>query len=261
MPERNDHSDGDAASVVAHGHRWWVRVSHWTIAAAFLVLAFTGVMILAVHPRLYWGEVGNDLVPALFEFPLSSNSRPTDYGAATLFGNVPGAPITATRDYEHEYFFNNNGWGRSLHFLAAWLLVVSGLLYVLAGLVTGHARRELLPRIRELSPASLWRDVLAHLRLNEAPTGVGPPYGLLQKLSYSVVVFLALPLMLVTGLTMAPAVTAAFPFLLDLFGGYQSARTIHFFCFAFLFLFLVAHLAMVIATGFRRQIRAMTLGK
>jgi len=261
MLERKSQSDGDTSGVTAHGHRWWVRACHWIIAAGVLVLAFTGIMILAVHPRLYWGEVGNDLAPALIELPLSGNSRPMDYGKATLFGDVPGAPITATRDYEHDYFFNNNGWGRSLHFLAAWFLVVTGLLYVLAGLVTGHARRELLPRIRELSPASLWRDVVAHLRPNAAPASVGPPYGLLQKLSYSVVVFVALPLMLVTGLTMAPAVTAAYPSLLDLFGGYQSARTIHFFCFAFLFLFLLAHLAMVIATGFRRQLRAMTLGK
>ena len=258
--EPGNAADTDAIAESA-GHRGWVRVCHWTIAAAFLVLAFTGVMILAVHPRLYWGEVGNDLVPALIEFPLSSNSRPADYGTATLFADVPGAPITATRDYEHEYFFNNNGWGRSLHFLAAWFIVLAGLIYVFAGLVTGHARRDLLPRIRELSPVSLWRDTMAHLRPGAAPPGTGPPYGLLQKLSYSVVVFVALPLMLLTGLTMAPAVTAGYPSLLDLFGGYQSARTIHFFCFSFLFLFLLAHLAMVVATGFRRQLRAMVLGK
>ncbi|MGH8166150.1 MAG: cytochrome b/b6 domain-containing protein [Woeseiaceae bacterium] len=88
-----------------------------------------------------------------------------------------------------------------------------------------------------------------------------PPYGLLQKLTYSGVVFVALPLMVITGLTMAPAVTAAHPWLLDLFGGYQSARTVHFFGFALLVLFVIIHLSMVVVTGFRRQLRAMLLGR
>jgi len=256
-----DAAAGDGATPPqSSGHRAWVRLCHWTIVAGFLALAFTGVMILAVHPRLYWGEVGNDLVPALIEFPLSGNSRPADYGPATLFADVPGAPVTATRDYEHDYFFNENGWGRSLHFLAAWVLVATGLAYLLIGASTGHLWRDLLPRLRELSPSALWRDFRNHLKPQGDDSGGGPPYGLLQKLSYSVVVFVALPLMLLTGLTMAPAVTAGYPLLLDLFGGYQSARTIHFFCFVALVLFLLAHVAMVVATGFRRQIRAMTLG-
>jgi thiosulfate reductase cytochrome b subunit len=256
----DDASDGGPGST-GEGHRLWVRLCHWTMAAGFLLLAFTGVMILAVHPRLYWGEVGNDLVPALVEFPLSRNSRPADYGTATLFANVPGAPVTATRDYEHEYFFNNNSWGRSLHFLAAWILFGSGLVYVLAAVATGHARRDLLPRLRELSTAALWRDFRKHLQATRDSAAAGPPYGLLQKLSYAAVVFVALPLMLLTGLTMAPAVTAGYPVLLDVFGGYQSARTIHFVCFALLFLFLVTHVAMVVATGFRRQLRGMILGQ
>ena len=88
----------------------------------------------------------------------------------------------------------------------------------------------------------------------------GPPYGPLQKLAYFAVVFLAFPLMVVTGLTMSPAVTAAYPVLLDIFGGSQSARTIHFFAFAALVLFLVVHVAMVVMTGFKRQMRVMTLG-
>jgi thiosulfate reductase cytochrome b subunit len=88
----------------------------------------------------------------------------------------------------------------------------------------------------------------------------GPPYGILQKLTYTVVILVAVPLMVLTGLTMAPAVTAAYPGLLDVFGGSQSARTIHFFVFAALVLFLIVHLVMVVLTGFRRQMRAMTLG-
>lgn len=243
------------------GHRGWVRTCHWAIAVSFLILAVSGVIILAVHPRLYWGEVGNDLVPALLEFPLSNNNRPDDYASLIQFTEVPGTPVTATRDYEHEAFFNENGWARSLHFLAAWILAITGLCFAIVGMMSGHVLRDLLPRFRDLSPSALWHDLRSHLRPAVEPRAVGgPPYGLLQKISYSGVLFVALPLMLVTGLTMSPAVTAALPFLLDLFGGYQSARTIHFFCFAALTLFLVAHVAMVIATGFRRQLRAMILG-
>ena len=124
----------------------------------------------------------------------------------------------------------------------------------------GHFRSNILPATSQLSPALVMRDVADHLRL-KIPDGTGgPQYGLLQKLAYSFVVFVAAPLMVVTGLTMSPAVTASAPFLLKLFGGYQSARTIHFFTFVALMLFAIAHVIMVIATGFRRQMRGMTLG-
>jgi len=97
-----------------------------------------------------------------------------------------------------------------------------------------------------------------HLRLPMPAAPGGLPYGLLQKLTYACVVFVALPLVVLTGLAMSPAVTAAHPGLLDLFGGSQSARTIHFFAFVALVLFLIVHVVMVALTGFRRQMRAMT---
>ena len=120
--------------------------------------------------------------------------------------------------------------------------------------------RDLLPHARELSLQALWRECAAHLRLPIRPTRGGPPYGLLQKWAYSGAVFIALPVMLLTGLTMSPAVTAAYPFLLDLFGGSQSARTIHFFMFTLLMVFLFVHVLMVCISGFKRQMRAMTVG-
>jgi thiosulfate reductase cytochrome b subunit len=83
----------------------------------------------------------------------------------------------------------------------------------------------------------------------------------LQRFAYATVVFIAMPLMIITGITMSPAITAAVPVLLDMFGGYQSARTVHFFCFAALMLFLLVHVAMVFVSGFGRQMRAMILGK
>jgi thiosulfate reductase cytochrome b subunit len=239
------------------GHAGWVRVSHWILAASVLTLAFSGFEILMVHPRLYWGKAGNDLTPALFELPISRNYQHGGWAPPVTF--VPGAHpiVSAARTYG---IFNQNSWGRSLHFLAAWFLVVTGLIYLLAGLASGHLWRHLVPRLRELAPRRLWQEVVAHLHLPLAKSPGGPPYGVLQKLSYAGVVLIALPLMTVTGLAMSPAITAAYPGLLDLFGGSQSARTIHFFVFAVLVLFFIVHVAMVALTGFRRQMRAMTFG-
>jgi thiosulfate reductase cytochrome b subunit len=238
-------------------HPRWVRICHWIAAASFLTLALSGFLILMVHPRLYLGHAGNDLTPALLSLPISNNHRPDELHSRVVFTEVPGAPVTAERNYA---IFNQNGWARSLHFLAAWILVSVGALYVALGVGGGHIGRDLLPRIRELAPRALLQDLQSHLRPRAGAIGAGPPYGLLQKLSYTGVMLVVLPLMVATGLTMSPAVAAAYPFLLDVFGGYQTARTIHFFGFAALIAFLLVHVAMVIATGFGRQLRAMTWG-
>jgi thiosulfate reductase cytochrome b subunit len=218
---------------------------------------FTGIEILMVHPRLYWGEAGNDLTPALIELPISRNHRHGGWEKATPFFADAAGPVSAVRTFD---IFNQNGWGRSLHFLAAWVLVAAGLAYVLAGVIAGHFRRHFLGGREALSVAALWRDLREHLRgFVPLPTG-GPDYGPLQRTSYVVVVFLVAPLLVLTGLTMSPAVAAAVPVLLDVFGGHQSARTLHFAAFAVLMLFLVAHVVMVIRSGLGRQVRAMTVG-
>lgn len=242
---------------MAAGHRRWVRICHWLVAASFMTLAVSGFFILMVHPRLYLGHAGNDLMPALLTLPISNNYRPDELQGRMVFTEIPGAPISAERNFA---IFNQNGWGRSLHFLAAWGLVLVGALYAAIGLVGGHIRRDLMPRDRELTPRALLQDLKNHLRRPVGSASPGLPYGLLQKLAYMSVMFIAFPLMVATGLTMSPAVAAGYPFLLDLFGGYQTARTLHFFGFASLILFLLVHVAMVIATGFGRQLRTMTWG-
>jgi thiosulfate reductase cytochrome b subunit len=239
-------------------HAAWVRACHWVLAASVLTLAFSGYLILMVHPRLYWGQVGNDLMPAFLELPISNNHRPEGWETAVTYTELENAPVSAVRTYEAD-LFNENGWARSLHFLAAWFLVVAGFVYAALGLVTGHARRDLLPKFRELTPRTLWQALKAHLRL-QLGAGAGPPYGLLQRCAYASVAFVVLPFMVLTGLTMAPAVTAALPILLDVFGGHQSARTLHFFGFAALALFLLVHVVLVGLTGFRKQMRAMITG-
>jgi thiosulfate reductase cytochrome b subunit len=235
-----------------------VRICHWLVVASYLTLAISGFLILMVHPRLYIGEVGNDLTPALLTLPISSNHRPSELQPTVAFSELPGGPISADRNYA---IFNQNGWARSLHFLAAWVFVVVGVIYLAIGIGTGHIARDLLPRIGELAPSAVWQDLKSHLRIKFGAVRSGQAYNLLQKLAYTSVLFVVVPVMIATGLTMSPAMTSAYPWLLDLFGGYQTARTVHFFGFAALLLFFIVHVAMVIASGFRKQLRAMTWGK
>jgi thiosulfate reductase cytochrome b subunit len=190
-------------------------VSHWIATISIAVLAYTGVVILMAHPRLYWGYAGNDLTPALLELPISPNYHHGGWDGDARTYNI----------------FNKNGWGRSLHFLSAWTLVVPGVLYVAAGLLAGHFRRRF------------------------------SSYGLWQRRAYLAVIFVLAPLIVLTGLAMSPAITAAFPMLLTVLGGHQSARTIHFFSFVALALFVAGHVIMVASSGFVRQMRAMTLGE
>jgi thiosulfate reductase cytochrome b subunit len=238
-------------------HTRWVKISHWIITASFLTLAYTGYVILKAHPRLYWGETGNDLTPALMELPISKNYKHGGWENRVPFFAAADSPVSASRTFE---IYNENGWGRSLHFLAAWCLVLPGAVYLLTGIITGHFRSHVVPRAAELSPRLLRRELADHLRFQIRVATGGPQYGLLQKWAYAVVIFLALPLAVVTGLAMSPTITSAYPFLAQVFGGSQSARTIHFFLAVALVLFLAVHLLMVIKSGFKRQMRAMTIG-
>jgi len=245
----------DAVVPPVSGHRPWVKVTHWVGTVSFLLLVFSGVEILMVHPRLYWGEVGNDLTPALFELPISRNYRHGGWTPGQPFFAADHSPVSASRTYE---IFNHNGWGRSLHFLNAWVLVAIGVVYLSAAFYTRHVSRNLLPGRREMSFRGMMRDVADHYR-RRVVFVKGPRYSVLQKLSYCVVLFLLVPTVVLTGLAMSPAVTASCPWLLTVFFGAQSARTIHFFCAVLLILFLIVHIVMIVRSGFKKQMRAMTI--
>lgn len=238
-------------------HRWWVRVSHWLAAFSVIALMISGWAMLMTNPNLYWGEVGNPLVPAFLELPVSDNYRHGGWSEPQPFFEGQDSPVTANRGYD---ILNLNSWGRSLHFLAAWVLVFTGIAYLLLGFFSGHIRNDLVPGKGEWSLRKLWAAFMRHVRFQINPQHVGPPYGLLQKWSYFGVVFVLMPLLYFTGLTMSPTVTAAWPILLDVFGGYQSARTIHFFAFVLLALFLLAHLFMVFITNPLWLLKSMTVG-
>ena len=240
------------------GHTIWVRICHWLIVASVLTLAYSGVFILMAHPRLYWGSVGNDLTPALIELPLGPNHGHGSWAPPAPFTSDAGGPVSRSRIGD---IYNQNGWARSLHFMLAWLLVGAGAAYGMTGLITGHFRREIVPRADEMSPSLFWQDLRAHQLMRIKPAAGGSPYGLLQKCAYVAVVFIALPTMVLTGLSMSPAVGAGWPWIPALFGGSQSARTIHFAFLCLLILFLLLHVLMVVMSGFWRQMRAMTWGR
>jgi thiosulfate reductase cytochrome b subunit len=223
-------------------HTALVRVTHWIATLSFLALLVSGLEIVVSHPRFYWGETGHVFTAPLFTIPIPA-SRPY----------VPTGYNFVMPD--------QNGWSRSLHFQSAWFLVFTGLLYVVSGLVTRHFRRNLVPRAADLSGRALAAQIGNHLRLRPPHPSEAWSYNSLQRITYMVVIFALFPLAVWTGLAMSPAVVSAFPPLVTILGGQQSARTIHFFLTIVLSLFLVVHIGMICLAGFRSRTRSMITGR
>ncbi len=223
-------------------HAAVVRVTHWLTVTAFLALLITGVEILISHPRFYWGESGNANMHPLFSLPLPTSRPWVNNG----FG-------TAMPD--------GNGWGRYLHFEAAWLVLLSGLVYVLWGLRKGHFRRNLLPERGERTWRALWQVMARYLHGGNAKDTEVHTYNALQRATYLAVIFVLFPLMIWTGLAMSPSFTSALPATASLLGGRQSARTLHFFITGILVAFLLVHMTMIALAGFWRRTRAMITGR
>jgi len=223
-------------------HSALVRVTHWVTTLCFIALLVSGIEILISHPRFYWGETGNVLTTPLFKIPIPSSRAlvPTGYGYV-----LP----------------DQNGWSRYLHFQAAWALVLTGLLYAIFSLVSGHLRKNLLPGKAELSWRVLSTEIANHLRFKRPSESEAWSYNVLQRLTYLFVIFVLFPLVIWTGLAMSLGFVSAFPASVTLLGGQQSARTIHFFVSVALVLFLLVHVVMVCLAGFRRRTRAMITGK
>ena len=223
-------------------HAGLVRLTHWITFLSFAALLVTGLEIVVSHPRFYWGETGNILTKPLFQIPIpaSRGTVPTGYGYVMA---------------------DQNGWSRYLHFQSAWVLVLTGLLYAIFGFASGHFRRNLLPERRDFSRRGIWTVLAGHLRLRGVGESDAWSYNVLQRLTYSMVIFVLFPLVIWTGLAMSPGFVAAFPATVTWLGGQQSARTLHFFISLALLLFLVIHVAMVCVSGFRSRMRAMIMGR
>jgi thiosulfate reductase cytochrome b subunit len=229
-------------TTVASRHSALVRVTHWITTLCFLALLVTGAEIVISHPRFYWGETGNDLTSPLFKLPIPASRAlvPTGYGYV-----LP----------------DQNGWSRYLHFQSAWVVVLTGLLYIISSFFTGHLRKDLLPDGADLSWRAFSTKIASRLRFKRPSAAEAWSYNLLQRISYVFVIFVLFPLVIWTGLAMSPAFVSAVPATVNLLGGQQSARTLHFFVSLALLLFVLIHVVMVFIAGFWSRMRAMITGR
>ena len=226
------HSTADVSTPV---HSYSVRICHWINLVACAYLLLSGVHILLDFPELYWGHTGYRGYPAAF--------RLEDWG---LSWDEAGA-------------LGDRRWGRNYHFTFAWVFLINGIVYVALNLYSTHFRNRMLPAPGELTLANIQTDLRDHLRWPRRRTPGS--YGTLQKTTYLVLIFVFVPLMILTGLAQSPGFTAAMPVLLDMFGGRQTARTLHTIGTVVLVLFVAVHVLEVVAAGFVKQVRSMITGR
>jgi Ni/Fe-hydrogenase b-type cytochrome subunit len=214
-------------------HRLSTRIWHWVNAISVFIMLMTGLMISNAHPRLYWGQFGANFDNAWLELP-----------------RFPGW-MTIPSTY-------NLSLARLWHLGIAWVLAFGLLAYFARSLINGHFRKDMALSKAEVAPRHLWADIVKHAKLDFHSEDAR--YNPLQKIAYSAALFLFLPTLILTGLTLSPGIDAAWPWLLDLFGGRQSARSIHFLTAAATGGFIIVHLALVILAGPIHEIRSMLTG-
>ena len=209
-----------------------VRISHWLNVVAVVVLIMSGLNILLAHPHLYWG------VRSTFADPWVSIPPLPDWALIPQGRNLAEA--------------------RNWHFLFAWIFLANGLVYLAYGLLTGRFGRRIWPTGKELK--GLGVSVAEHARFHFPADDHARTYNVIQKLTYAAMILIVLPMMLVTGLSMSPGFNAVGGVLLDIMGGRQSARTLHFISAALIVGFIVVHVGLVIWTGPFNNMRSMITG-
>src|SRR6201981_641741 len=255
--------------------RWYrrhaapVRVTHWINVICFTLLLMSGLQIFNAHPALYVGERSDFDHPAVsIQAHLSANGL---VGQTMILGHSfdttgvlgvsnEGGQVSrrAFPSWVTGPSFQDLATGRRWHFLFAWLLVLNALGYLVWGIASWHFVRDLLPSREELGHVG--KEFLEHLRLRFPRGDAAKRYNVLQQLAYLLVVFVLLPLMILTGLTMSPGIDSAVPQLLTLFGGRQTARLIHFVVATSLSFFVIVHLVMVLVSGVWNNLRSMVTG-
>ena len=255
-------------------HRLPVRVMHWTNVVCLVILLMSGLGIFNAHPALYWGKSSD------FDHPWVSVSAVQVPGGP---GGLDGVTRIAGRSFDTSGVLGASRAGgagdwtarafpswatlpglqslamaRNRHLFFAWLFVINGLAYVLYAAFSGHLTRDLLPRREELR--NIGRSIIDHL-LFRHPTGeAAKRYNVLQNLAYLVVIFGLLPLIIVAGMAMSPRLDAVYPGWVDLLGGRQSARTLHFLAATGLLVFVLVHVFEVLVGGVWNQLRSMVTG-
>jgi Ni/Fe-hydrogenase b-type cytochrome subunit len=229
--------------IIIKRHAVVTRLWHWITAIAMFILIGSGVGILKAHPRFYWGRYG-----ANFD------------AAWTTLDWWPGWLVTGLNLITIPASYNL-AISRRWHLFFALVLAFALLGFIVVSLINRHLQRDLRLQAADLAPAAVAHDIREHLALRFHDSARPGAYNILQKLSYVATIFVLIPVMIFTGLAMSPGMDAAWPWLLDLFGGRQSARSIHFIAATGLVAFIIVHLALVILAGAWNEVRSMITGR
>ncbi len=248
-----------------------IRALHWINALCLLIMFMSGLQIFNAHPALYWGAISDFDHPFVSLFGEQDNAGNITKGVTQIghwHFNTTGV-LGASRENGQLTARGFPAWatlpgpqwlamGRLWHFFFAWVFAINGLAFVVYALAKRHVQNDLLPTRKDLR--HLGHEIIDHVRLRFPKGEAAKHYNALQKLAYFFVIFGLGPLVVLTGLTMSPTMDSAFPFLVWIFGGRQSARTIHFIC-AFSFLgFFIVHIVMVVLSGTWNNLRSIITG-
>ncbi len=251
-------------------HSVVVRVTHWVNLLCIVVLLMSGLQIFNAHPALYFGNISTFDDPVL---SMRAVRQPdgVQAGITQIFGarfdttGVFGLSRTGDRWASRGFpswatlpGYQDLATGRRWHFFFAWLFVINGLVYVVYTIASGHWR-QLVPTGSQLR--HIGSSIREHFLLRFPKGDEAKSYNVLQKLAYFGVIFVLLPILILAGLTMSPGMDSAFPWLLDIFGGRQTARTIHFIAATLIVLFVIVHVIMVLLSGVWNNIRSMITGR
>ncbi len=264
-------SDARPPKVVYYRHRLPIRVAHWINVLCLSILLLSGLGIFNAHPSLYWGQSSYSSRPAILQIT-AVNTPGGPRGELRIAGHVfdtTGLLGVSTRADGRLNLHAFPSWltipgGYSLadsrlwHFFFAWLLLFNGLFYVAYGVIGGHLRRDMVPDRADL--AGIGASIRDHLRFRHPIGDAARRYNVLQKLAYLVVIFILLPLIILMGMAMSPMLDAVMTGWVDLFGGRQSARTIHFIVAWLLVGFVLIHVFEVIVSGLFNHLRSMVTG-
>lgn len=249
-------------------HSWPVRLMHWINVLAFVLLLMSGLQIFNAHPALYWGKSSYTGRPPILQMGARPDAQGNPIGITRVFGHefnttgVLGASGGSRRGFPAWITLPSQQWlamGRRWHFFFAWVLVINGLAYISYTLASRHLTRDLMPTRADW--LSIGQSIKDHLLLRHAQGEAARRYNILQKLTYLGVIFVLFPLLVLMGWAMSPGLNALFPGWVDVFGGRQSARTIHFVVAWLLVGFVFIHLFEVVITGFWNNLRSMITGR
>lgn len=254
-------------------HTLPVRVMHWINVIALTILLFSGLNIFSAHPALYWGKSSYTGRPPVFEITATQDADGDLIGITRIFGHdfettgLLGASEgsdgeLAPRAFPSWLTIPDTRWlamARRWHLFFAWIFAINGLCYVVYSIAARHFARDLAPTGTDWR--SIGRSITDHLRFKH-PTGeAAKRYNVLQKLAYLAVIFVLLPLVILMGFAMSPWLDSLFAGWVDVFGGRQSARTIHFIVAWLLVAFVLIHVFEVIVSGFWNHLRSMITGR